>query len=152
MRHFWTPVNTACVNTCDALVTNMAREHGCQCSRAVITAREHGWVVCAELSLTSGCCTIAWNDWQLLRLQNRSRQLRRRRSVALGERRDRLPVARQEMVVSSRALACQGQRWRTARTRTLPAGRVHGRIQAMWVAEMNLWTDLLMTSYSCRKQ
>jgi len=28
-RHFWTPENTASVNTCDTLVTNTAHEQGC---------------------------------------------------------------------------------------------------------------------------
>jgi len=65
-RHFWTPVNTARVSTCDTLVTGTAREHGCHfvdipvhgpCSRVANTgvqndARVHGDVYRTFRSLT----------------------------------------------------------------------------------------------------
>jgi len=60
-RHFWTPVNTAYVNTCDRLVTNTAREHGCNFVTPVFTGRENG---CPKLrpcsrSTDHGSCILS---------------------------------------------------------------------------------------------
>ena len=54
---FWTPVNTAHVNTCNTLVTSTAHEHGCPkwrpCWRVAWTQ-----VVCTELKVFSKQCRL----------------------------------------------------------------------------------------------